>query len=77
MTLTAGQAQTFFLAEFLSGETVANIIRHNGTVRVFEVLGRKTIQENLRRGEVSGALKEGMMDEYERPGPIPLGKIVC
>ena len=56
---------------------MANIIRHNGTVRVFEVLGRKTIQENLRRGEVSGALKEGMMDEYERPGPIPLGKIVC
>ena len=77
-----GEAQTQllasnFLSEFLSGETVANIIRDNGTVRVFEVLGRKAAQERVRRGEVTRGLKERMMEDYEKPGPIPQGETVC
>ena len=58
----------------LPGETVAKIKRDNGTVRVFEALGRKRAQESLMRGEETGGVKERLMEDYERPAPIPRGK---
>ena len=67
-------ADCYFTAEHLTGQLVANIIRNNGTVRIFEVLGRKRARETSRLGDKTFHLKERLMSDYSKPGPIPPGE---
>ena len=64
----------YFSAEHITGQQVSQIMNNNGTVRIFEVLGRKRAQEARRAGDNTLRLKERLMSEYSKPGPIPPGK---
>ena len=52
-------------------------MRNNGTVRVFEMLGRKRAKEARRAGDRTFRLKERLMSDYSKPGPIPSGENNC
>ena len=41
-------------------------MRNNGTIRIYDSLGRKRAMERSRGGEMAG-VKERMMMDYERP----------
>ena len=64
----------YFPAEHITGQQVSQIMNNNGTVRIFEVLGRKRAREARRAGDNTPRLKERLMSEYSKPGPIPPGK---
>ena len=63
----------YVTTERISGQLVSQIIRNNGSVRIFEVLGRKRAREAGRVGDQTFRLKERLMSDYARPGPIPPG----
>ena len=63
--------------EHITGQQVENIMRNNGTVRVFEMLGRKRAKEARRTGDRTFRLKERLMSDYSKPGPIPSGENNC
>ena len=64
-------------AEHITGRQVSEIMRNNGTVRVFEMLGRKRAKEARRAGDRTFRLKERLMSDYSKPGPIPSGENNC
>ena len=67
---------SYVTTERISGQLVSQIIRNNGSVRIFEVLGRKRAREAGRVGDQTFRLKERLMSDYARPGPIPPGTTV-
>ena len=50
-------------------------MRNNGTIRIYDSLGRKRAMERSRGGEMAG-VKERMMMDYDRPAPIPQGRVL-
>ena len=50
-------------------------MRNNGTIRIYDLLGRRRAKERSRGGEMVG-VKEKMLMDYDRPAPIPQGKVL-
>ena len=68
------RADCCFTAEHITGQLVSNIISNNGSVRIFEVLGRKRARQTSRAGDKTFQLKERLMSDYSKPDPIPPGE---
>ena len=54
---------------------MAEIKRNNGTIMIYDVLGRRRAKERSRDGEMAG-VRERMMMDYDRPAPIPQGTVL-
>ena len=63
--------QTFGQKEFISGNQIESIIKNNGTVRLFEVLGRRRLWKSSRERNTDENSKSRLLEDYSTPHPIP------
>ena len=55
----------------LSGNLLRSIVRNNGTIRVFDSLGRKKHTASRRNGTILDTDKMHLFSAYSKPGPVP------
>ena len=63
--------QTYGQKEYITGKQIESIINNNGSVRLFEVLGRRRAWKSKREGITDFNTKSKLLEDYSSPQPIP------
>ena len=65
------QLKKFASKKALSGNLLKHIVKNNGTIRVFDQLGRRKHTAARLAGDYKDTDKMQLFSEYSKPGPVP------